>query len=116
MYDVTEPMLYRGLKGPNLIDLGGDAVQGQLRLSPKGSSTSLPSVPSIGTTLENCPASASPTLIERSEHHDEGNDHANSRDSLYVILPFGWCAPYSFELYGVVRHKRGNLPQLSYHL
>lgn len=103
MYNVTKPNLYRGPKRPNSIDLGGDAVQGQPQPSPKGSIPSLPplhSVPSIGITLENCPASASPTLIEQSEHHDEGNDYVSSKDALYVIFPFDWCVPYPFELCG----------------
>lgn len=97
MYSVTEPDLHRGSKRPNPIDLGGDAVQGQPQPSPKRSIASLPplhSVPSIRTTLENCPAPAPPTLIERSE---QGNDHASGKDQLYVIFPFGWCVPYSFE-------------------
>jgi len=100
-YGVTELNLYSCPKRPDLIDLRRDAVQGQLRPSPKGSSTSLPplpSVPSIVPTLESCPASASPELIERREYTDEGNDHANGRNSLYVIFPFGWCVPCSFGL------------------
>ena len=57
-------------------------------------------VPPIGPTLENCPATASPTLIKRGEHRDQGNDHANGRESLYVTLLSDWCAPYSFGLCG----------------
>ena len=97
MYEVTESNLYRDPKRPKLIDLGGDEVQGQQRPSPKGPNTPLPpliSVPSIGPTLENRPATASPTLIDRNQHHDEGNACANDKDSLYVTLPFRWCASH----------------------
>ena len=50
----------------------------------------------IGPTLENYPATASSTLIERSEHRDQGNYYANGGDSLYVTLLSDWCTPYSF--------------------
>ena len=40
-------------------------------------------------------ATASLTLIERSEHHDEASDYIDGRDSLYCLL-----STRSFELYG----------------
>ena len=86
MYEVTEPNLYRDPKTPKLAGLDDGEVQVQPRLSPKGSGIPLPlltPVPSIESTLANCPATNSPTLIER-----EGNDYANGGDSSYVVLPF----------------------------
>ena len=94
MYEVTGPNLYRDPKTPKLVGLDGDEVQGQLRLSPKGSDIPLPpltSVKAIELTLENCPA----TDIEQ-----KGNDYANGTESSYVRLPFDWCVIYSFELCG----------------
>ena len=98
IYEVTEPDLYRHPKTPKLIDLGGDAVREQPPLSPKGSSISLSpltSVTSIESTLANCPAPNSPTLIEQ-----KGNDYTGGTDSLYVALPFDWCYIYLFETWG----------------
>ena len=96
MYKVAEPCVSRDPKRPKLMGLGGDEVQGQQRPLPKGPSTPLPSpppltfVPPIGPMLALCPATALPTLIERSEQHDERDG-----DSLYVTLLFHLCAPYS---------------------
>ena len=98
MYEVIEPNLYRDPKTTKLVDLDGDEVQRQLRISPKGSSISLSplaSVPSIESTLENRPATNSPTLIERT-----GDDYANVTDSSYVVLLLYWCSTYLFALCG----------------
>ena len=98
MYEVAEPNLCSGPKTPKLVNLDGDEVHGQLGLSPKGSGIPIPplaSVLPIESTLANCPATNSPTLIER-----KGSDCANGTDSLYATLPFDWCAIYSFELSG----------------
>ena len=96
MYEVTELNLYRDPKTPKLVDLDGNEVQRQLRISPKGSSVSHPPlvpVQSIESTLENRPATNSPTLIERT-----GNDYANVTDSSYVVLLLYWCSICLFAL------------------
>ena len=117
MYEVTEPELYRDPKRPKLTDLGGDEVQGQQRPSPKGPSTPIPPLNSlayvlpIGPTLIICPAIALPRLIERSEHHDEGDG-----DPLYVTSSFDLCAPYSSKYAVIVRRNRRKESRLSYNL
>ena len=114
MYEVTEPNSYRDPKRPKLIDLGGLEVQRGQRPSPKGPSTPLPppiSLPPIAPTLYNCPATASSTLIERREYHDEGDG-----DSLYVTLLFALCAPYSSKYAVIVSCNRRKASRLSYNL
>ena len=96
MYEVTEPNLHRDPKTPKLVGLDDGEVQVQPRLSPKGSGIPLPlltPVPSIESTLENRPATNSPTLIERT-----GDDYANVTDSSYVVLLLYWCSICLFAL------------------
>jgi hypothetical protein len=44
--------------------------------------------------IESRGASTSPTLIERNQNQDEGNGN-----QWYIMLPFGWCVPYSFDVF-----------------
>ena len=117
MYEVTESNSFRNPERPKLIDSGGHEMEGQLRPSPTGPSTSLPPLTFVGPivpTFAICLATASLTLIERNEHYDAGSDYTDGRDSLYVTLLFDWCGPYSFELCGDVRSNRPNTSRSPY--
>jgi hypothetical protein len=73
--------------------------------SPTGSASSAHLI----LTLESRGASTSPTPIERNQNQDGGNENANNGNQWHIILPFGWCIPYSFAFdvfYGSEDSKR----------
>ena len=119
-YKVAYSTFYRKPKRPKVEVLVGDATQrqpGDSTISFPSYSSLGPSVSTVSSTLDNCPASTSPTPIELSQH--QGNENTNTGDQWYVMLPFGWFLTqvnYDVAVRGDSRERIHSCQRLSLHL